>query len=775
MRFGIAVLVFGLCSVAAPRLFGAEDDALAAFFQDYLDRVFRAEPLTATRLGEHRYDDRLDDLSAEARAANVARDRQALADLPRKVDYDKLARNGQIDFEILRHHLTRNVWLAETFHPFEDDPRVYGDYLTESVYLLLTQSSLPKETNLKNALARMEHVPGVVKVAKRTIARAQKVKVETAIRQTQGAIGFYTGDLFTISGEPKETSPLAKRAGPIVAALKDYLEFLKTEVLPNAGDDWRIGPELFARKLELELDAGLSAAEVLNEAELEAVRVEREMAVVARQLWGTTFPGAPIPPDDAEGRRTMTSKVLDAVGRNHGTPETLVADARKTVRDIKAFIAEQKILRLPEPDQCRVIEMPEFMRGNSVAYLNPAPPLDPRGSSEYAISPPPADWSPERVASFLKEYNAAMLKILTIHEAYPGHYVQLEYSNRTPSMVRKVLSSGTFAEGWAVYTEQMMLDQGYGQGDLALRLNQLKFYLRAVVNAILDHKMHAGAMTDAEARELLMGRAFQTEGEAVGKIVRSKQSSCQLSTYFVGRTAFTGSASKSSASAATASSSAPTTRPRSPTARSPSSTSPNWFGPRSTGRRNESDFPTARRDRSRGPAGRVSDRLARLREGGEGPARSDCLRRFFGGPGLRLRSRSGERGGRRGPAPHRRGGTARPERPLRGETGAGAPPDGPAVGIGPGRRPADEHGPVQASRQQGVCRRGQGTVPAVPGRASGCLLEGGPRRHARDRGVPVVRPLRRGRRLRGVLGPRRPLRGGLPLRPDRAPGWQGGS
>ena len=131
-----------------------------------------------------------------------------------------------------------------------------------------------------------------------------------------------------------------------------------------------------------------------------------------------------------------------------------------------------------------------------------------------------------------------MLKILTIHEAYPGHYVQLEYSNRCPSPIRKVLSSGTFAEGWAVYTEQMMLDQGFGQGDLGLRLHQLKFYLRAVINAILDHKMHVGALTDAEALDLLMNRAFQTEGEAVGKIIRAKQTSCQLSTYFVGRMAF---------------------------------------------------------------------------------------------------------------------------------------------------------------------------------------------------------------------------------------------
>jgi uncharacterized protein (DUF885 family) len=540
MRFAILCGLAILCCQAttAWAVDASEDEKLTAFFRAYLDATFRAQPVMATHLGDHRFDDQIDDLSPEARARNRARDRETLEDLPRHVAYARLSRDGQIDFEIFRHHLTREIWLAENFQPFEDDPRVYGDFLTESVYLLLTQSSLPKEQNLKNAQARMSAIPGVTRVAMATIKSAPKVKVETAIRQTQGAIGFYTDELFVVAGVAKGEGELGARASAIVAALKEYLAFLQKEVLPRATDDWRIGPEKFARKLELELDAGLSAAEVLREAEAEAVRVEREMAVIARQLWGTVCPGEVIPTDDEPGRRALIKRVLDEVSKKHGKPESLVADARATVAEIKEFITKNDILRLPEPDKCRILEMPEFMRGNSVAYLNSAPPLDPGVPSEYAISPPPSDWSAARVESFLREYNPDMLKILTIHEAYPGHYVQLEYSNRCPSLIRKVLSSGTFAEGWAVYTEQTMLDQGFGRGDLALRLNQLKFYLRAVVNAILDHRMHAGKMTDAEAMELLSGRAFQTEGEAVGKIIRSKQSSCQLSTYFVGRTAF---------------------------------------------------------------------------------------------------------------------------------------------------------------------------------------------------------------------------------------------
>ena len=262
------------------------------------------------------------------------------------------------------------------------------------------------------------------------------------------------------------------------------------------------------------------------------------MALIARLLWAEMFPNELAPPDDAPGRKAMVARVLAEIAKDHGSPDTLVSDARATVAQIKDFITARDILRLPEPDHCRIVEMPEFKRGFSVAYLENAPPLDPKGVSEYAISPPPKDWDAKKVESYLGEYNKAMLKILTIHEAYPGHYVQLEYSNRCPSLIRRILSSGTFVEGWAVYTERMMLDQGFGGGDLRLRLQQMKFYLRAVLNAILDHRMHCDGMTDAQAMDLLVGRGFQTEGEALGKVTRAKLSSCQLSTYFVGRLAF---------------------------------------------------------------------------------------------------------------------------------------------------------------------------------------------------------------------------------------------
>ncbi|MCX7700230.1 MAG: DUF885 domain-containing protein [Gemmataceae bacterium] len=514
-----------------------EDARLAAHFRRFLEDEMRRQPSLATRLGDHRYDHLLDDLSPEAQREMERRTQQVLDDLLKTIDYAKLSRDGQIDYEIWAHELKKSLWLLRNQRPFETDPRLYIDMTTGSVFSLLTQSTLPRERNIENATARIAFIPRIVAAAKASLKNPPRIWVEVAIQQNRGAIAFYEKGIFDITGET-QGSPLHAACRRILPSLREFQEFLEKELLPRASGEWRLGADRFREKLRLELDAGVEADQVLADAEAEAERVHREMAFVSRQLWSRYFPNEPVPPNDEAGRRELILRVVGAVSREHGKVEELVRDAEATVERIRQFIRERDILKLPEPDRCRIIEMPEFQCGFSVAYLNPAPPLDPDASSYYAVSPPPQDWDARRVESYLQEYNRHMLQILTIHEAYPGHYVQLEYANRHPSLIRKVYSSGVFAEGWAVYTEQMMLDQGYGEGDLALRLNQLKFYLRAVINAILDHQMHCRDMTDEQAKDLLMNRGFQSEGEALGKIQRAKLSSTQLSTYFVGRMAF---------------------------------------------------------------------------------------------------------------------------------------------------------------------------------------------------------------------------------------------
>ena len=533
-------IIVGLCAAIATGGMALAQDAdsqLNAFFKQHLETSFRLRPVEATGLGDHRYDNQLDDISKESRAGWLKQTRATLKELPKQVEYKKLSRAGQVDYEILKQDLERDIWLTENFRPFEEDPRTYGRYISDSVYLLLTQSTLPAETNIANSIARMKEIPRVIATAKQTLTRAPKQHLETAIRQNRGAIGFYEKEVFELAGKTPQLPQLKAAAAPVVAALNDYQQFLEKEVMSRATGEWRIGKRKFAKKLELVLDAGMTADQVLADAEAEYARVHQDMYVVSRQLWSQYFPKQPLPPDDEKGRLEVISKVIAAVSQEHGKPEDLLKNTQATVASIKKFIRERDILALPEPDTCQIIEMPEFKRGNSIAYMENAPPLDPNAASFYAISPPPSDWDAAKVKSFLEEYNEHMLQILTIHEAYPGHYVQIEYANRNPSLIRKVLASGVYIEGWAVYTEQTMLDQGYGQRDLRLRLMQLKFYLRAVVNAILDHKMHCQNMTDDEAMKLMVEGAFQSEGEARLKVIRAKQSSTQLSTYFVGRMA----------------------------------------------------------------------------------------------------------------------------------------------------------------------------------------------------------------------------------------------
>lgn len=536
---GLSALNCLTCTPCAFAQDTAQEDArVASKFQDWLDDQCKRHPMFATYLGNHDYDHELDDLSPRARALDLENDKTVLAELQQQIDLKRLSRNAQIDLEIWQHFLEYRVWQATQSNDFANDPRVYLTYASDSVFTLLTQSTLPKHVNIQNAAKRIEKIPSIVQAAKDSIGKPPRILTEIAIKRTDGAIAFYESEIFKLAEESPQLSPLQTPSRSAAASLKDYKKFLQEQVLPRSEGDWRIGKDKFAKKLELELDAGLTAAEVIQAATAEADRVEQEMYYVAKQLWYSLFDKTSLPPDDQQGRRDTIRRVLGELGKQHGKPDGLVKDAQDTVASIKEMIRREKILTLPDPDQCDIIEMPEFQRGFSAAYLNPAPALDPNAKSLYAIAPPPSDWPAERQEAFFQEYNKYMLQILTIHEAYPGHYVQLDYSNRVRSPIRKILSSGVFAEGWAVYTEQMMLDQGYGGGDLALRLHQLKFYLRAVLNAILDHSMHCTEMTDEQAMELLVGRGYQTEAEAFGKVQRAKQSSCQLSTYFVGRTAF---------------------------------------------------------------------------------------------------------------------------------------------------------------------------------------------------------------------------------------------
>ncbi len=266
------------------------------------------------------------------------------------------------------------------------------------------------------------------------------------------------------------------------------------------------------------------------------------MIRLARELWPAWRSGEPMPTAASEGsgdgadQRTVRL-VLDSIAARHPAADALLDACRAELDGIEAFVRERDLVPLPD-EPLDIRWTPVFLRSFGGAMLIAPGPLDRGQRSFFAITPPPPEWSPERVESFLREENERQLRLLTIHEGVPGHYLQLAYSNRCPSLVRAVFGNGVFIEGWAVYVTQVMMDLGYGADDPALMLVHWKFYLRAVINAIIDARIHAFGMTEEEAVRLMVEGGFQEEAEARNKYDRARLTSGQLSTYFVGSVAW---------------------------------------------------------------------------------------------------------------------------------------------------------------------------------------------------------------------------------------------
>jgi uncharacterized protein (DUF885 family) len=273
--------------------------------------------------------------------------------------------------------------------------------------------------------------------------------------------------------------------------------------------------------------------EILKRAQSDLQQTQTAIYETALPLYKRYFPDG----DTATiaDKHRVTAAVLDKLAEQHPDDATVIGYAQKALAQTTDFVKQHNIVTVPGAP-LDVIAMPEFKRGVAIAYCDSPGPLDKNDKTFFAVAPTPKDWSKERKQSFFREYNNYMIDDLTVHEAMPGHYLQLAHANefRAPTLVRAIFRSGTFIEGWAVYCEQVMAEQGYGGPEV--KMQQMKMRLRAIANAILDQGIHAGNMTEREAMDLMTKEAFQQEGEAVAKWKRARLTSAQLSTYFVGAT-----------------------------------------------------------------------------------------------------------------------------------------------------------------------------------------------------------------------------------------------
>ena len=332
-------------------------------------------------------------------------------------------------------------------------------------------------------------------------------------------------------------SGLRAAARTAVEAIAAFERFLQDLLLRSSGEG-RLGAELFAGKLRHTFRSDLIPDQIMAQARVEYSAVRAEMIRIARQIWEEWVPGESPPTAATEGgqatadQRTVVA-VTAAIGRAHHPAADLVTCCRESYRGIVEFCRSREVITVPD-DPLEIEWTPPFLREFAGAMLDSPGPLDKGQKAFYFMTPPPEDWTPDQVESYLAEENDRQIDLTTIHEGTPGHYLQLVYSNRCPSIVRAIFGSGVFVEGWAVYVTQVMMDLGFHADDPALMLVHWKFYLRAIINAMIDIGIHAGTMTEREAMDLMVDGGFQEESEARKKWDRARLTSTQLSTYFVG-------------------------------------------------------------------------------------------------------------------------------------------------------------------------------------------------------------------------------------------------
>lgn len=515
----------------------AVDTAFADLSKRALDTWMQLSPVSATQIGDHRYDSEIDDLSAAGQQKTVAAYKGLLAELD-KIDVAKLGRENQVDAAILRNQLQSEIWNSEVLQSGKWDPQVYNGLAGSALYGLMAREFAPLPDRLKSATARMEKLPAIFAQARENLdpARVPKIHAETVAKQNKGILSIVDTFITPHIGELPHADQQRLQAAidGLKKAVDEQQTWLDKTLVPNAKGDFRIGAEKYDQKLKFALNSSLSRQEIGERARAELKRVREDMYGIAQTVLKDK-PGAPempAQPTDEQQQKAIEA-ALELAYADKPARDKVVDDAKAALEQSTAFVREHDLMTLPDAP-VDIILMPEFQRGVAVAYCDSPGPLDKNLKTFYAVSPIPDDWNDKQVDSFLREYNSRMIHLLSIHEGTPGHYLEGWHSAKFPSTLRAVLRSGLFAEGWAVYTERMMQEQGYLNNDPLFHLVQLKFYLRTISNAILDQGVHVDNWDREKAMHLMTHDAFQQESEASGKWVRAQLTSAQLPTYFVG-------------------------------------------------------------------------------------------------------------------------------------------------------------------------------------------------------------------------------------------------
>jgi uncharacterized protein (DUF885 family) len=505
---------------------------------EFLAEFFRINPTWATEIGAHSYDDRWPDLTEAGRTERLAFIERWLGTFRAMTD---LRGDDAIDRDLLIGELEAAEFSETDLREETWNPLDWIYLLGGGLFSLLGREFAPLDVRVSSLAGRLERLPDVTDAARRAIVGHDgrpvgRFQTETALKQLPGVEELIADALRTAedaAGDPGVAALIPRLTAAAATARQAMAAFeahLRDVVLPASEGEGRLGPELFARKMRHTMrSTELTSDRILAAAERDYEAIRAELVRLARDQWPVWRAGMAMPDDDG----ALVRGVLDAIAVEHPRADELLEFCRAENGRIEAFCAEKDLIGLAD-EPLEIRWTPIFLRAFGGAMLSSPGPLDKGQKAFFSITPMPDDWTDEQRESNLREDNNRMLRLLTIHEAVPGHYLQGVYANRCPSIVRSIFGSGLMAEGWAVYVTQVMMDVGYGADDPALLLNHWKFYLRAVINAIIDARIHTRGMTGDEAVALMVDGGFQEESEARAKFDRARLSSTQLSTYFAG-------------------------------------------------------------------------------------------------------------------------------------------------------------------------------------------------------------------------------------------------
>ena len=504
---------------------------------DFVFSSLALSPVAATATGYHRHEGKaldplLDDVSAaglEAQRAHYRKFRERLKGFDRAA----LDPQSQADYGLIEDQIALGDLELDEIQGWKHNPTVYVELIGNALFTPHTVEYAPAAERQAHIRARLEQLPKFLDDARKNLA-------DSCDTWTKVALGENDGNIALVDKTLRGAVPAAERAAydraaePALAALRGFNEFLR-QLHSTGPDGWRLGKERYAKKFRLAMGTTRTPEQVLAEAEESLRTIRGEMFKLAIPLHHQLYPTHRDPVDV----NLIVGETLKKIAERHATREGYFEAAQKTLDEARAFVKEKSFVKLPGSDNLKIIETPEFMRGvYGVGGFSPGPSLQPGLQAFYWLTPIPKDWPRDRAESKLREYNDYGLRMLTIHEAIPGHYLQYEYSNtvqpESRRTLRGVFGSGVYVEGWAMFAMEMMCDQGYLDKSPELRLTLYKHLLRSLANAIMDIRYHTLGMKDEEAMDLMLGKTFQEKEEAVAKVQRAHLGACQLPTYWVG-------------------------------------------------------------------------------------------------------------------------------------------------------------------------------------------------------------------------------------------------